>query len=154
MCLDWISSSQVLLGRMISANHDQQLQFWKMQMLLLKVREKLTAHPILSSYWCDRRISWQCFTRHLLTPKKHSFNSGLWKLCIIIGRVQSKVNKRLLKKIMVTQKVLSPLYQSSETAVSGIWNIIPLHTCWSICLTFFTKRETTDHDADSFGMDQ
>lgn len=79
MCLDWISSSQVLLGRMISANHDQQLQCWKMQMLLLKVREKLTAHPILSSYWCDRRISWQCFTRHLLTPKKET-QFQLWTL--------------------------------------------------------------------------
>lgn len=32
----------------------------------------ITAHSILSANWYDRRVFWEHFARHLLTPKKQT----------------------------------------------------------------------------------
>lgn len=100
-------------------------------------------------------VFWECFTRHLLTPKKETQLQS-WTLEGEYYNRKCKNNvKRLLKRIMVTQK------DSSFTSLPALWDSsfchvehLSMNMCWPTFLTSFTKRETTDYDAGNFGMDQ
>lgn len=101
-------------------------------------------------------VFWERFTRHLLTPKKETqLQSWTLEAESYNRKCKNNVNRRLLKRIMVTQK------DSSFTSLPALWNSSFCHmehhsmqVCWPTCLTSFTKRETTHHDNENFGMDQ